>query len=500
MRVLWASVIVMTTSLGALAAAGDSIGDLEHVQRLLGRLSQSHAEGFENLADEYRMNFGRQKERRSRRKAEKLRSLSTGDAPLAAEYLRAAATSDRRAAVRNLEAAAQAQRRILAKIEALTRTNAPSPGASFPNMAQPDGSNRARQAAAAPAAAARRNQPRGDDEKRLEQALESIEKTLSQVAEDAEEMARRKKKTDNPPTRTPSQAGTGRNDGGRNSGGRNSGGRKPPPSDTENTRTGPPASAGDSSPSSPSSTSQARRKVVSRMLSASRDLARQIEKADRAVAEDQMSPETKERLDEARETAKALEKARDASRLANEQRRLSRRLEKTPGGGNQTRTSRQERALAGRARTISARLEADNPEPADSALEAAEAMEAAAKLISEGKALEARRAMAEATEQLEETAGSILASLAQGDEGRGGGGGGEARPKTGPRTGRPRAPAGANAPAPHGKEGARQAWLARLGPQAPPEILQAAQGTFPRGYEGALRKYYETLAEKETSR
>ena len=40
------------------------------------------------------------------------------------------------------------------------------------------------------------------------------------------------------------------------------------------------------------------------------------------------------------------------------------------------------------------------------------------------------------------------------------------------------------------------AWQAVLPPGTPADILQSASGAFPRGYEEAVRRYYETIATK----
>ena len=40
------------------------------------------------------------------------------------------------------------------------------------------------------------------------------------------------------------------------------------------------------------------------------------------------------------------------------------------------------------------------------------------------------------------------------------------------------------------------AWQATLPPGTPADIVQSASGTFPRGYEEAVRRYYEAIASK----
>ncbi len=128
------------------------------------------------------------------------------------------------------------------------------------------------------------------------------------------------------------------------------------------------------------------------------------------------------------------------------------------------------------------------------------------------KALEAARGAelgGPAPKGLESLLASISGKLAGGSMNTGGPGiTGRGRPEEpaakvtsrggeGDRTGRPSrdsnaAPAG-ESPERHSDE----AWQARLPETTPPDILQAASGDFPPGYEETLRRYYEELAKRQ---
>lgn len=192
-------------------------------------------------------------------------------------------------------------------------------------------------------------------------------------------------------------------------------------------------------------------------------------------------------LAEARSAVASARAAAEASELGEKQLRLAERTEGLPEGGEAQAMAPSQEALS----EETGALEAESGEMkalAQSLSQARSHMDMASAALRGGTPKQARRDQGTAMSHLREAARNALAGAAKSRN---------AVSRSMTRNQEPGTRSltrAAGSPGATGSVPGGQAWLTRLPPETPPDILQAASGAFPMGYEETLRRYYEAVA------
>ncbi|MHC4712693.1 MAG: coiled-coil domain-containing protein [Planctomycetota bacterium] len=231
---------------------------------------------------------------------------------------------------------------------------------------------------------------------------------------------------------------------------------------------------------------QARRGLMQRALAQGENFREILSAARRSGLPDQLPPDLASAVQRWEDTAGTLDDAARALALAGDEKDLADSLGRRTSADSSLNeaTAVAQEGLAARASQM-ALAEGAPREFAAAASEAEGEMREASGFLRGGQPVEALGRMQSAAGLLESAAAHSVASVYRGRGHRGpspGRDGTGIAPGNWPRAGTP------------GAAPTDRAWAAKLPPGTPGDIMQAAQGALPRGYEGALRRYYESLA------
>ncbi len=233
---------------------------------------------------------------------------------------------------------------------------------------------------------------------------------------------------------------------------------------------------------------KARLDTAAEMMQTAEDLQRLTDPIRQAKTPTPLPQDAEALVTQAEKTITAAKAARKASNLAESQKQLARQSEaiKPNAAAPLAETAAKEQALASEAHSLAKTADA-GAQFGQHAAAAGREMAAATDNLRGGEPQQATGRMKTAAALLES---ATVAALEQGitpaEESR-----------LTPKSANPQRGIGFYRARPTGTLGRKPmgaAWLARLPAGTSPDIMQAAQGAFPRGYEEVLRKYYESLA------
>jgi len=229
----------------------------------------------------------------------------------------------------------------------------------------------------------------------------------------------------------------------------------------------------------------ARQKQAQQLSQNAEQLAAAAQKASQAASGKDVPPGMQSLMQQAGQMSTAIERARQAESLAGEERKLAAGTKAlSPGMAAQMQgAASQQENISGRAQTLAAGAKEGEPF-AQSLSDAGKEMDEATANLRGGNPVTAAGRQSNAARLLSQAAGRSLAAARQA----------RARSTAGAK-GISRAYPGT--PGAIGVSPGGEAWISTLPPTTPPDVLQAAGGAFPRGYEETLRKYYESVAKTE---
>ncbi|MCD6406023.1 MAG: DUF4175 family protein [Planctomycetes bacterium] len=233
---------------------------------------------------------------------------------------------------------------------------------------------------------------------------------------------------------------------------------------------------------------EARRDTAAEMMQTAEDLQRLTDPIRQANIPTPLPQDAEALIAQAEKALKAVEAARKASSLAESQKQLARQSETIEPNATAplAQAASREQHLASEAHSLAEAADA-NAQFAQQAAAAGREMTAAAGDLRGGQPQQATGRMDTAASLLQT---AVISALTPGPP--------SSRESRLPSiSGDPQRGIGFHRTRPIGtlsRKPADAAWLARLPAGTSVDIMQAAQGAFPHGYEEVLRKYYESLA------